>query len=69
MTSADRVALESKIAFLEHTVDELGEVVLDQGRNLEQLLQRLVRIEARLREGVGAVGDEGDPLEERPPHH
>lgn len=64
-----QVELESKIAFLERTVDDLNEVVLSQGAALEELGRQLVRLEQRVRAGQGGEGPEGDPLEERPPHY
>jgi len=58
--------LESKIAFLEHTVDALNEVALEQGRAIETLERRLARVEERL---VAGGEEEGDPRQERPPHY
>ena len=69
MPQSDRVDLESKLAFLEHTLDELSEVVLEQGRTLEAMGRTITRLEARLRDGSGGDGPDGDPLEERPPHY
>ena len=43
MDNAEQVELETKIAFLERTCEELGDVILDQGRSLESLSQRLGR--------------------------
>ena len=39
--AADRVELETKIGFLEHTVDALNEAILEQGRAIEVLELRL----------------------------
>lgn len=64
-----QVELESKVAFLEHTVDALNDVVLEQGRALEDLERRVDRSEERLRALKPGEGPEGDPREERPPHH
>ena len=66
MAMAERERLESKISFLEHTVDALGEVVVGQGREIERLVERLERLEERFKgkEELGPV----DP-DERPPHY
>jgi len=64
-----RNALESKIAFLERTVDDLNDVILAQASALDDLARRLARLEARLCEVQDAAGGEIDPLEERPPHY
>lgn len=60
------VELESKLSFQEHTIDSLSEVVADQATALEALERRLTRLEGRLGEGGE---EEGEPLEERPPHY
>lgn len=66
--TAREVELESKLAFLEHTLDALSEVVLEQGKAVEQLGERLARAESRL-QGEGGPAEESDPLLERPPHY
>lgn len=68
-SSDTRNAIESKIAFLERTIDDLSDVILAQGRTLDELASRMARLEARLHEAQDAAGTELDPLEERPPHH
>ena len=68
-TSKSRMVIETKIAFLERTVDDLSDVLLDQGRGMEALEARLAKLEARLSDFQNAEGGESDPLEERPPHY
>ncbi len=68
-TSETRIAVESKIAFLERTVDDLNDVILTQGKSLDALEARLAKLEARLHDVQNAEGGEVDPLEERPPHY
>ncbi len=64
-----QVELESKIAFLERTVEDLNEVLLAQGDVLQELERRLARVEARQRAAQEGEGPAGDPLDERPPHY
>ena len=59
--------LESKLTFQEHALDTLDGVVVEHSLRIEQLERRLELLEGKLR-GLGD-GPEGDPLEERPPHH
>ena len=62
--------LQSKITFLEHTVESLNEVLIDRGREIDALTARLTRLESRLQAMMEkAVGEEPDPLSERPPHY
>ena len=65
--SASQVELETKIGFLEHTLDALNEVILEQGRAIEQLERRVANLESRA--ASGGDGDDADPLSERPPHY
>ena len=59
------IDVDVKIAFLEEALDTLNEVVLEQNRTIEQLRQKLVRLEQR----VGSAGEEVGPQDERPPHY
>ena len=63
------IELQSKCAFLEHMVDSLNEVLIEQGRELERLRRRVEQLEDRLRGSGDGTGSQGDPLEERPPHY
>ena len=62
------IELETAIAHLEHTLDQLGAVVLRQQSELDELKQQLGRFEARLGE-IAQGPEKRDPLEERPPHY
>lgn len=69
-----REELESKLTFLEHTLDTLGEVLLDHGNLIDTLRARVDELEQRigsLAQGEGAgESSGGDPLvDERPPHY
>lgn len=67
--SAERVELEMKVAFLEHTVDALNEVILEQANTIEALEGRLTKVEQRLAAPDENEPGEVDPLSERPPHY
>jgi len=70
MTQApDRIELESKIAFLERTLEELNEVILDQGRSIEALERRLALLESRGSAETDAEGGPRDLADDRPPHY
>lgn len=64
-----RIELEGKIGFLEHTVDALNEVILEQGKLVEGLERRLERLENRVASADDGEQEERDPLLERPPHY
>ena len=68
METPQRVELESKIGFLEHTVDALNEVVLRQGRSIEALERRVEALRGRLDVAQEESGAR-DLEDERPPHY
>ncbi len=67
--SERQVELESKIAFLERSCEELGEVILDQARSLEQLTLRLARLGARAAAAQEPGEDAESLADQRPPHY
>jgi SlyX protein len=61
--------LQVKIAFLERTLEELNEVVLEQGRSLETLQGKIALLESRAAAAAEGATEERDLLDERPPHY
>jgi uncharacterized coiled-coil protein SlyX len=57
--------LEIKAAYLEKLTIELNEVVVGQAQQIDDLLQRLVRLERQLQ----AAAEERELPQERPPHY
>ena len=66
--SPEQVELETKIGFLEHTLDELNDVILDQGRAIEALTERIAQLERRS-DGGGDDASSSDLADHRPPHY
>ena len=64
-----RVELESKIAFLERTLEDLNEVILSQGASLEELQRRVASLELRQGSGQELEGESSDPSDQVPPHY
>ncbi|MFT4543143.1 MAG: SlyX protein [Planctomycetota bacterium] len=63
------VELQSKFAFLEHTVETLNDVIIEQGRELERLRKQFEQLEDRVKGSGDGSAQERDPLDERPPHY
>ena len=60
--------IETKIAYVEHANAQLGEVVLQQAREIEALTAMVASLRARL--DSGKVGESPwSAEEERPPHY
>ncbi len=59
------IELESKIAFLEHTVDELNEVILAVRDQVDRLEKALSQTREQMEIQAGAVID---PTYRKPPH-
>jgi len=58
------IALESKNAYLENFLNELNEVVIEQGKVIKTLLEETEMLKRELEEGKGALPDK-----EKPPHY
>ena len=62
----DRVALEAKVAFLERSVELTNEVLVEQARSIQELVERIAGLE---RELAGEDGDDLAPHDSPPPHY
>ncbi len=60
------VEIESKIAFLEHTLDELNGVLLEVRGQVDRLEQALLQMREQLELHAGSVAD---PAFQKPPHY
>lgn len=68
MADPDRlVELETRVAFQEHTLSELNDIVTAQGREVEALRRQLERALADLKSLRGLLY--ADPASEPPPPH
>ena len=63
--SPNRIDLESKLAFLERTVEELSGVLHHEAIARKALEARLAQLESSVRQGGNEVGPQHDP----PPHY
>lgn len=61
-----RVAIEAKVAFLERSVELMNEIILEQGRAIHDLGEKLANLE---RELAGDDGDDMAPHDLPPPHY
>lgn len=62
----ERIAIEAKVAFLERSVEVMNEVLIEQARSIQELVERLAILEREL------AGDEGEdflPHDSPPPHY
>lgn len=60
--------IESKIAFLEDTVDDLNKTIYAQQREIDQLRAVIESLASHVRDLSDTVGERG-PAHERPPHY
>ncbi len=67
--SAVQVELEMKLGFLERTIEELNEVILDQNNAIEKLARRIEKLEQRTTSSSDSQSEPSDPYAERPPHY
>jgi SlyX protein len=68
MTEDERfITLETRVAYLEHTIEELSGVVAEQAREIEKLKTENAELANRERELHEAL--EGEIPNRRPPHY
>jgi len=69
MTDARLTDLESRLAYTDHTVAELGDLIYAQSQTIDRLAERCRRLEQRL--SVLAAPDDRRPRpeDEIPPHY
>ena len=66
-TEARLTELEIKLAFTEDLVERLDAVVIEQQRQIDRLMQELLRLREQVQQADSATsGPSGD---ERPPHY
>ncbi|HSG69247.1 MAG TPA: SlyX family protein [Planctomycetaceae bacterium] len=69
MSDTERIVeLESQIAHLQHDLDQLGSVVYEQRKLIEQLQGEQQKLAHRLEE-LQEGSEQRDPESERPPHY
>lgn len=61
--------LEEKIAYLERHVTEQDKAMLEFAEELTRLRREVKSLSGRLTSGSAPAGEEGAPIEERPPHY
>ena len=66
MSDSDRLdALESRVAFQDHTIEELNATITAQWRQIDLLTRKLSQMEEQVRSGSQIA----DPSTEVPPPH
>jgi len=58
-------ALETRIAFQDHTIEELNDTITGQWQQIDLLTRKMVQMEEQLRSGAYIA----DPATEKPPPH
>lgn len=58
-------ALETRIAFQDHTIEELNQTITGQWQQIDLLTRKMVQMEEQLRSGAYIA----DPATEKPPPH
>jgi uncharacterized coiled-coil protein SlyX len=69
--SAKRLSeVESLLTFMQRTIDDLNQVVLEQARRIERQEAELARLRASLETLIGSIVEvPRRPEDERPPHY
>lgn len=67
-TNSELIDLQMRIAHLEHTVDSLNDVIIEQGRELEQMRKLSTQI-LQLGETLKPLLNKAQGEETPPPHY
>ena len=67
-TEEQIIELESRLAFQEHTIAELNDVVTAQQQQLDNVYAMVQMLNKKLQE-LADSGAQGAPLNEKPPHY
>jgi SlyX protein len=59
-------ALESRLAYQDHTIEQLNETITAQWKQIDALTRQMTALKERLQE---AEADRPAPANERPPHY
>jgi SlyX protein len=69
MTPEERIIeLETKVAYQEHTIQQLNDIVTAQQKKLDKLEAGVKELIGRLRDVSGGLSDI-NPTHEKPPHY
>lgn len=69
MTDARLTELETRLAYTDHTVAELSDLIYAQSRTIDQLTERCQRLEQRITALAVDPGKQPSPEDEIPPHY
>ena len=61
--------LQTRLAFQDHTIHELNDVITDQQKQIDRLSEKLRLLDDKLKTLEDAVPASHDPVQERPPHY
>ena len=61
--------LQTKLQFQEDAVQQLDNVVIDQGELIDKLTRRLIRLEDKITDLAEESNSEGSDKQEKPPHY
>jgi len=69
MTDKRIIELETKVAYQEHTIQELNEEIYRQQRQINKVETMCKHLMDRVQTLAGADGGDQQPTNERPPHY
>ena len=69
MSNDALVALESQLAFQEHTIEQLNEVLIKQQQQMDGLRQELRLLKEKFAALEDRVEHSGSAIDEKPPHY
>ena len=63
------IELETKIAFIEQSVDDLNDVIIAQQKMLDSLQAKITQLNSKLDQESQFWSQNSNPIDEKPPHY
>ncbi|VAW33009.1 hypothetical protein MNBD_GAMMA01-1254 [hydrothermal vent metagenome] len=63
------IELETKLAFLEETVEQLNDVIIDQQKAIDTLQRQFIQLNTKVEQESQHWNQESSTTDETPPHY
>ncbi len=68
-TKNQLIDIETKIAFMEHTIEQLNSVIISQQKAMDALQLKFSQLDAKIDQESQYWSQNSNPTDEKPPHY
>ena len=69
VTSQQIIELETKIAFMELSIEQLNDVIIKQQKMLDSLQAKITQLDSKIEQESQYWSQNNNPVDEKPPHY